>query len=570
MSFKPNALFLTDGYKPGHKRMLAPGAVRLYGAWMPRSLKRAPIGITKIVSFGQQLVAKFIHDSFKDNFFNLSWSEAEQFIKDMNLYLGMPYDGSHFEDLWKLGYLPIRIKSLPEGIETKPGIPHMTFINTVDGYAWLTLYLETVISNAAWKSSTAATIAKLYRRRAEEWVLKTDPANMWLVDYMCHDFSGRGLSGWFDMVLVGLGHATSFRGSDQLIVIPASRYYYGVGRNEMPINSVNASEHSVSCTQLFYYESELKRGVLNDKIKEYYSFDLPSDGSIDNPDYLTIAEWLMLDDWLDRFTTGILSVVDDTMNTWKHITHVIARLKDKILARDGKLVTRPDSGNPVDIICGYKVRNLTSVVLDDSGIRYANTDDVGKVVSEYKNISDAEYKGVIELLWDIFGGTVNEHGYKVLDPHIGSLYGDSITTERQLAIYDRLERKGFAATNIVLGIGSYTYQYVTRDTFGWAAKGAWFEINEALIELPGTWADAAMGKRKSYDIYKDPATGDGTKTSLRGLQAVHIDHNNELYVKSQCTWEEESQGLLHVIYEDGNFHNQVKLDDIRNTLSNQK
>jgi nicotinamide phosphoribosyltransferase len=177
--------------------------------------------------------------------------KALRFVKDMSLYLGMEYDGKHFEELWDLGYLPLKVKALPEGIETDPNIPHMTFINTVDGFAWLTLYLETIVSSLAWKTATAATIAKLYRRQAEEWVAKTDPTNMWLTDFMCHDFSARGLSGPYDMAAVALGHATSHKGSDSLMAILASRYFYGVPEDEVAINSVNASEHSCSCTKIF-------------------------------------------------------------------------------------------------------------------------------------------------------------------------------------------------------------------------------------------------------------------------------------------------------------------------------
>lgn len=271
MSFKISSLYLTDSYKVGHKKMLAPGTTKLYGTLIPRSVKHAPKGITKIVSFGQQLVWKWLHDEFEENFFfnqkrkdSLTYDDKEfaielreslkdkalQFIKDMSLHLGQEYDGKHFEELWDLGYLPIRVKSLPEGVETLPNIPHMTFVNTVDGFAWLTLYLETVISSLAWKPSTAATIAKLYRRQAEEWVKKTDPNNLWLVDFMCHDFSARGLDP-MSQYLIGLGHATSFKGSDTLPVIPAARYFYGVGEDEMPIFSVNTSEHSVSCVKIF-------------------------------------------------------------------------------------------------------------------------------------------------------------------------------------------------------------------------------------------------------------------------------------------------------------------------------
>lgn len=621
MSFKINSLYLTDGYKIGHKAMLAPGTTKLYGTWIPRSTKHAPKGITKIVSFGQQLTWKYIHDEFEENFFfteqrkkqedddfgiNLK-NKALQFAKDMSLYLSMEYDGKHFEELWDLGYLPIKVKALPEGIETNPNIPHMTFINTVDGFAWLTLYLETVVSSLAWKPSTAATIAKLYKRQATEWVMKTDPSQAFLIDFMCHDFSARGLDP-MSQYLIGLGHATSFKGSDTLPVISAARYFYGVKNDEMPIFSVNASEHSVSTTKIF-----------------------------------TVGEQQMIADWLEIFPKGLLSIVSDTFDLWKLITEYLPANKEAIMARDGKLVIRPDSGDPVGIICGYDVCYLTvedypvdgdelnqevgqgrgSFVWKDKDgtpwyAEHFDNPDVlcyeGKYylygengyrkqsLSEMKEVNFPATKGVIELLWDIFGGTINEQGYKVLDSHIGAIYGDSITPERQRQIYERLAAKGFAATNIVLGVGSFTYQYNTRDTLGWAAKGAWFEVWNEWLCVDGIskaskcehpmcdkdpfFCSADFGRavktKKSYNIYKDPITGDGTKKSLKGLLKVYYDGSMETYqklgkpadgtlkpiiVKTECTSEEENQGLLQVIYENGKFYNQTTLEEIRNKLN---
>lgn len=579
MSFKINSLYLTDGYKVGHKAMLAPGTTKLYGTWIPRSIKYAPKGITKIVSFGQQLVWKWLHDEFEENFFMRKEikvigfdgstnkeslkQQALQFVKDMSLYLGMEYDGKHFEELWDLGYLPIRVKALPEGIETNPNIPHMTFVNTVDGFAWLTLYLETIVSALAWKPSTAATIAKLYRRQAEEWVAKTDPANMWLVDFMCHDFSARGLDP-MSQYLIGLGHATSFKGSDTLPVIPAARYFYGVKEDEMPIFSVNASEHSVSTTKIF-----------------------------------TVGESQMIADWLKIFPKGILSIVADTFDLWKLITEYLPANKEAIMARDGKLVIRPDSGDPVDIICGLNKKPGTWSK-EENGKYYFSTNGFIGDLSQYE-VSKGEYKGVIELLWDIFGGTVNEQGFKVLDPHIGAIYGDSITPERQKQIYERLAAKGFAATNIVLGVGSFTYQYNTRDVLGFAAKGAWFEVEEwewfnnvnntgwesispsnmDAIIAHGLKPEPQFRKiKKSYNIYKDPVTDDGTKKSLKGLLCVinkcNCGHTIEcdcgsadIIVKTECTPEKEQQGLLQIIYEDGKFYNQTTLEEIRKRLSDE-
>ena len=505
--FKPFALFYTDGYKIGHKKMLAPGTVHEYGTWIPRSTKRAPKGVEKIVTFGYQLLWRWLHDEFKENFFERPIEEAEDFVKDMCLYLGgMDYDGDHFKELHKLGYLPIRVKALPEGTETPANIVHMTFVDTVDGFAWLPLFLETVLSSIAWKPSTSATLALQYRRQAVKWVMKTDPDNAWIIPFLCHDFSARGLNP-FDMLSSGLGHATSFMGSDTLLVIPGARYFYDEPKNEVAIYSVNASEHSVSTTKIF-----------------------------------TVGEKQMLVDWMRDFPKGILSVVSDTMDLTRMVKPIpggyVHDLKEQIMARDGKLVIRPDSNpsglTPVDIICGH------SNPLSDRELE-----------ADYPEFY---HKGLIECLWDIFGGSVNAQGYKVLDPHIGAIYGDAITIDRQLEVYERLAAKGFAATNIVLGVGSFTYQYNTRDTLGFAAKGSWFQV----LNPDGT--------RTDYDIYKDPVTDDGTKKSLKGMCAVHLDEKGEYYVKTQCTHDEESQGLLQLIYEDGKFYNITTLKEVREKI----
>lgn len=492
--FNPNPLFYSDGYKIGHGRMLAPFTDFLYGTWIPRSVKHAPKGITKILSAGHQLTWRWLHDEYEENFFKQPIEVATKFGEDMSKYLNLPFDGSQFEALHRLGYLPIKVKALPEGIETNPNVPHQTFINTVPGFAWLTLYLETPLSSLNWKTPTNATIALKYRRTVTEWVMKTDPANAWLIPFLCHDFAARGLDP-HSMLSSGLGHAMSFVGSDSLIVIPGARYFYGVPEDEVCIGSVNASEHSVSTTKIF-----------------------------------TVGEKQMLVDWMNEFKEGILSVVMDTFDITK-----VAKpgeggycfdLKEQILSRNGKLVIRPDSGDPVEIICGHGRTELTE--------------------HENKAFYPEFYtKGLIECLWDIFGGTINEQGYKVLDPHIGAIYGDSITTDRQLEIYQRLAKKGFASTNIVLGIGSYTYQFNTRDTFGFAAKGAWFE-----------------NQGKGYNIFKDPISDDGTKKSLKGMICVTED----LEVLTECTKEQEAEGILQVIYEDGKFFNQITLAEIRSRI----
>lgn len=500
-----SALYNSDGYKVGHKPMLAPGTTRLYGTWIPRTLKYGPKGATKVVSFGQQLVVKWLHHEFQENFFNMSKGDALQFTEDMGKYLNLPYDGNHFYELWLLGYLPIQIQSLPEGIETLPNIPHMTFINTVDGYAWLTLYLETFISSLAWKAPTSATIALQYRKKCYEWVMKTDPTNAWLIPWMCHDFSARGLDP-YSQIASGLGHATCFMGSDTLPVIPCARFFYNEPQDQVCIGSVNASEHSVSTTKIF-----------------------------------TVGEKQMIIDWLKALPEGIFSMVCDTFNTWQFIEYLRdPEIKELVINRKGKLVVRPDSGDPVDIICGTSGR---------LGLKTANT---------------VEEKGVIELLADIFGYTVNEQGYKVLPPYIGAIYGDSINLERQQAIYERLAAKGYAATNIVLGVGSFTYQMNTRDTVGYAAKGAWFEVKTPEEDMRGRfWTDI-----KGYNIYKDPVTDDGSKKSLKGFQFVKLNQDGEYETVSEATETVaySDVNILQTIYKDGKFYNEVTLTEIRERM----
>ena len=274
MSFKINSLYLTKATELSHKAMLPPGTTKIYRTYIPGNLNNAFKDTTKIVSFGQQLAWKWLHDEFEENFFyteerennkikhsefpiygdglNLKLKKkALQFAKDMSLYLGMEYDGKHFEELWDLGYLPIRVKILSEGSQTNGNIPHMTLINTNDDFAWLPSYLEKIVLPLIMKSSYAATISKLYRKQAEKWVNKTDNKNTDLVDFMCIDSATKDSSNLWDMIATGLGFATSFKNSNNLSVIPASRYFYGVKEDEMPIFSVNASEHSCSCTKIF-------------------------------------------------------------------------------------------------------------------------------------------------------------------------------------------------------------------------------------------------------------------------------------------------------------------------------
>jgi nicotinamide phosphoribosyltransferase len=336
---------------------------------------------------------------------------------------------------------------------------------------------------------TSATIAYQYRKVLTKWQEKTDAERGWFIDWQGHDFPMRGMDSVDAVISSGLGHLTSFSGSDSLPTIFGARKFYN--ETGFVAGSVNATEHSVMCA-----------GTKEDEVGTFRNL-------------------------MQTYPTGILSIVSDTWDLWKVCTEHIVTLKEEILARDGKVVIRPDSGDPVDIICG-------------------KTKDGFSIITPTKE----EQKGVIELLWDVFGGTVNEQGYKVLDSHIGAIYGDSITIERAEEICKRLEAKGFASTNIVLGVGSFTYQFNTRDTFGFAMKATYVEV-----------------EGEGREIFKNPITDDGTKKSATGLLSVFKSEDNLAFkLYDHCDWETEAKGELQTIYKNGQFENQTTLTEIRARL----
>jgi nicotinamide phosphoribosyltransferase len=499
-----NPLFLTDGYKTGHNKMYPEGTTLVYSNFTPRSNRYAPKGCDHVVSFGQQMVMQQIHEAFQKDFFSQPKEVVcGQMREELSMYLGMDYDVTHFEKLHDLGYLPIAVKALPEGTMIPIKVPVLTIYNTHPDFYWLTNYLETILSNLLWKPMTSATIAHQYRKVLTGWMRKTDPSNAWFIDWQGHDFSMRGMDSAEAVISSGLGHLTSFSGSDSLPAIYGARKYYGA--EGFVAGSVPATEHSV-----------MAAGGKEDEV----------------------ATFLRL---LGMYPKGILSVVSDTWNIWDVCTKHIVTLKEEILARDGKLVIRPDSGDPVDILCGEQI---------------ISRDYRDVVENAQLDLAHPKYKGVIELLWDAFGGTVNEQGFKVLDSHIGAIYGDSITIDRANEICERLAAKGFASTNVVLGIGSFTYQYNTRDTFGFAMKATYVEIIHSAES--GSPASATEGR----EIFKDPITDDGTKKSATGLLCVE-EHDGKIGLYDKVQWATEKTGLLQEIYLNGEFHNTIDLATIR-------
>jgi nicotinamide phosphoribosyltransferase len=477
-----NSLFLTDGYKLDHRRQYPAGTSLVYSNWTPRKSRME--GMDEVVFFGlQYFLKKYIIEDFEKHFFSQPKEKVvAMYARRINNYLGahsIAFD--HIEKLHDLGYIPMVFKALPEGVSVPIRVPMFTMYNTLPEFFWLTNYFETVLSTVIWLPCTAATIAKKYREILTSYAEKTSTIPDF-VQWQGHDFSMRGMAGIEAGTIASAGHLLSFTGTDTLPAIDFLEEYYNADSDkELIAGSVAATEHSVMCMGTTTGEFDTYQRLIT-----------------------------------EIYPSGIVSIVSDTWDLWKVLTEIIPALKNEILARDGKVVIRPDSGNPTDILCG---------------------NPNGK--------SDAERKGVVELLWDIFGGHVNAKGYKELVPQIGAIYGDSITLNRAEEICRRLMEKGFATTNIVLGIGSYTYQYNTRDTFGFAMKATYGEVN---------------GEGRA--IFKNPITDDGTKKSAKGLMKVVLNKGKYELI-DEVSWEEEAQGELKEVFRDGKMTSETSLAEIR-------
>ena len=487
-------MFLTDGYKLDHRRQYPNGTEYVYSTWIPRGNHYLPEAKGAVVFGVQYMIKQVFKELFNREFFDRNKEEVcSEFTDVINEYLGENNVGvDHIAKLHDLGYLPIRVKSLPEGSICPIGVPAFTIINTLPEFFWITNFLETIISNVIWLPMTSATVANVYKQELIRHSKKTGFYDESLITFLCHDFSMRGMSGIEASIISGMGHLLSFIGSESIPAIIGVKEHYGC--KSQIASTIFATEHSVMCAG--GCDDEL--GTFRRLITEIYP-------------------------------EGLVSIVSDTWDFWKVMTEYLPILKDQILARDGRVVIRPDSGCPEDIICGLP----KGCELDSS--------------------SNAEIKGAYEILWDIFGGTINEAGYKVLNPKIGLIYGDSITIERQKDIYKRLEEKGFASTNLVLGIGSYSYQYRTRDSLGFAMKSTWCQING-----------------ESREIFKKPKTDDGTKNSLKGLCTVRMNDDNSAYkVIDQCSHEDEAKGELQTVFENGVLKIETTFDEIRERLCKQ-
>jgi nicotinamide phosphoribosyltransferase len=470
-----------DGYKLSHRQQYPDHTTRVYSNWTPRMSRLD--NVDAVTFFGLQYFLKRYLGEEWENFFAMPESLViNRYQRRVDGYLGPNNIGTaHIAGLHALGYLPLEFRAVPEGTRVPLRVPMLTVENTHDDFFWLVNYFETIMSNILWMPCTSATIARQYRKIFDHAARITGgPAEF--VDWQGHDFSFRGLPGLEAAQLSGAAHLLYFTGTDTIPAIELIEDYYGPLADDYLIGgSVTATEHSVMCAGGELTETETFARLMN------------------------------------LYPGGIVSVVSDTWDLWNVLTNILPGLRDQIMTRDGKLVIRPDSGDPVKIVCGDW---------------------------DAPQGSPAR-KGVIELLWEQFGGTETEEGYKLLDPHVGCIYGDSITMERAAHICAGLMAKGFSPSNMVFGIGSFTYQYNTRDTFGFAMKATWVEVDGQGI-----------------DIFKQPITDDGMKNSAKGRLAV-LEQDGVLTLINQATPAQEAASVLRPVWRDGKFIEIDTFDQIR-------
>ena len=474
-----NILLQTDVYKMGHMEQYAPGCNKVYSYLTARSDKN----FDETVFFGlQYYIKQYLSEPITPEM-------GEEFLTYRKLILGnnSPEIESKIRALCQLGYLPIEIKAVEEGTIMPVRNVLMTITNTHPDFYWVVGFMESLLLKL-WYTITVATCSHEYRKIVSRYFSETDEIEMEAAKaFQVHDFGYRGDASEEGAAISGVAHLLSFLGSDNVPALPCAVEYYNADIQGAPILlSVPASEHSVMCS--FGREDEI--GAFRHM--------------------------------LELYPTGIVSIVSDTFDVYKVLTDFAETLKEEILKRDGKVVFRPDSGNPEYIICG------------------------NPEAEEGSN----EWKGAIRLLDEKFGSTLNSKGYKILNPKVGLIYGDGMYIERYLRTLERLKNMGYAASNLVIGVGGILRNH-SRDTLGFAIKATYVEVNG-----------------EPREIEKDPIT-DHKKKSLKGMLCL-IKEGDTYLTKDQCTPAEESESLLQVVYSDGKLIKETSLEEIRTLVKTQE
>ena len=513
--FNCNALLLKDFYKAVHSEMLDPGMTKSVSYFTPRSSR-----IDRwngVVNFGLQAFCKtWLIDYFNENFFNKTEEEVvAEYSRVMDNTLGKGLcDYEKIKKLHRLGYLPIEVVSLPEGAIVPVHCPIFGITNTHPDFAWLGQALESLISAEMWYPMVCATVGHTYREIVDKWYDKTCDDNAPRRRAL-GNFDFRGDQGLDAALKAGSAWCLSFVNSATVPVIPYLEHYYNCDceKEEVAFGAVS-TEHFVMCSN-------------------------SAKDTKDNPDY----EYADIDPHRERvfikraltelYPNTSFSCVSDSYDYWNVVKNILPTLKDEILTHNGCMLVRGDSGDCV------------------------------KVVTE-----------TVFELWKIFGGTVNSKGYKVLNPHVKALYGDSITVQRAEQIYEILEKNGFAASNVSLGVGSFSMHCIeengelkpfTRDTFSMAIKAVYAEFTDE------------NGNVTKMPVYKDPKTdreagGGNFKKSQKGCVVVSKNNDGSYTFTDGYNWDETDNeyNALRPIFRDGKMVVDEDLNTIRQRLNGGK
>ncbi len=485
---KTNPMLLIDFYKAVHAEMLPKNITKSVSYFTPRMSRVKRWG--KVVMFGLQgFIKTYLIDYFNNEFFNKPFDEVmSEYRRIMDATLGKnAYKIEKIEALHSLGYLPIKIVSLPEGTIVPMHVPMFGITNTHPDFAWLPQSLESLISAEMWHPMLAATVGATYRDIVNEYYDKTCDDNVPRARAL-GAFDFRGEECLESAVKAGAGWCLSFLNTATVPTIPYLEEMYNCDCTKEPVAFGSPStEHSVMCSN--------------------YAVD---------GDEITLLRRLLT----EIYPNTSFSAVLDSYDYWNIIDNVLPQLRNEIMNHNGCMLMRGDSGDCVEVVT----------------------------------------KTVFKL-WEHFGGTINSKGYKVLDPHVKAIYGDSITVQRCEEIYRILEENGFACSNVALGVGSFSFQCIeedgilkpfTRDTFSSCIKATYCEIDG--VPTP---------------IFKNPKDG-GFKKSQKGCCVVYkINKSGELAFEDGKTWDEvvdDKANLLKTVFEDGNMTQECTLAEVRNIL----
>lgn len=557
---------VADGYKMGHGPLYPYGTNFAYGNGTPRadrlflgSKSQSMFWDHKVVWFGIQAVMREVAGIWDASFFKKDKATViRRYKRRMDTYLGEGMvDIEAMAALHDLGYLPITVLSVPEGSRLNMNVPGYVIYNTIPEFYWVVNYLETFMSSLIWAMVCNTTIAYEYRRVLEHFAhLTGSPIEG--VDFQGHDFALRGINNPQAAAFSNAGHLVFFKGTDTLPAIDfVEDMYFADADKEFLAASVVATEHAVATSNILYR--------LAVKLKELGKTEADFTADELNTLKLEAEREFIIEAITVKVPKGIISLVSDSFDFWGVLTNVFPSIKAEILGRQpdanglAKVVVRPDSGDPVEVICGREIltekewatgsKSSGQLVERDGKIYRVTLERDGYEFTPYERTP--EERGAVELLWETFGGTVNDKGFKVLHERIGLIYGDSITVARTEEIMRRLMKKGFASSNWVLGIGSYTYQHNTRDTFGFAVKATAVQVDDLFVEL-----------------FKAPKTeGETNKKSAKGFLKVIRDEAGDYVLQQNQTFGideiDTSSGELKVIFKDGKFPNEVTFAQVR-------